>query len=144
MTYNYAEYPGDIDNITLIHGFASSTYTWQSVAQYLNEKGYHVWALDMKGFGWSDKPRDSRYDPVSLMEGVNEWMAAVGLERVVCADNSIGGAVTVLLALQHPERVGSMILIDAAGYPIKKPIIIRLADVPLSGGMVKLIFDAGW
>ena len=56
VDYHYNEYPGDGENIVLQHGFAASTYTWTDVAEILNKHGYHVWALDLKGFGWSDKP----------------------------------------------------------------------------------------
>ncbi|MDP3286248.1 MAG: alpha/beta fold hydrolase, partial [Desulfobacterales bacterium] len=56
VNYHYMEYPGPGRDIFLLHGFASSTYTWEKVIPYLTGKGYHVWALDMKGFGWSDKP----------------------------------------------------------------------------------------
>ena len=138
--YHYMEYPADGLDIVLVHGFASSTYTWEAVVPYLHERGYHVFALDMKGFGWSDKPEDAVYDPVSLMEAVNIWMEALGLTQVVFAGNSLGGAVAVLMTLEHPARISKMVLIDAAGYPMKRPMIIRLAHLPLAGGFTKLFF----
>ena len=94
----------------------------------------------MKGFGWSAKPRDGRYDPVTLMEGVNGWMAAMDLSQVTLVGNSLGGAVTVLLALDHPERIKKIVLIDSAGYPMTPPLIIRLARLPLSVGFAELFF----
>lgn len=138
--YHYTEYPAAGQNVFLLHGFASSTYTWDEIAPILHSQGYHVWALDMKGFGWSDKPYDSSYDPITLMEEVNTWMDAVGLTDVVFAGNSLGGAIAVLMAIEHPERVGRMVLIDAAGYPMKKPFIIKLAKIPFSGTTMQLTF----
>lgn len=140
VNYHYRSYPGEGEHIVLLHGFASSTYTWEDLAPRLQAGGYHVWALDMKGFGWTDKPRDAQYDPVSLMEGVNGWMTAMGLSNVILVGNSLGGAVTVLLALEHPERIKKMVLIDSAGYPMRPPLIIRLARLPFSESLSKLFF----
>jgi pimeloyl-ACP methyl ester carboxylesterase len=141
VRYHYTEYPAPGRDVLLIHGFASSTYTWEKVAPSLQQRGYHVWALDMKGFGWSDKPGDAVYDPVTLTEEVRKWMDAVGLKNAVLAGNSLGGGVAWLMALLHPDKVHSLILVDAAAYPIKMPFIMSLADLPLSAGLTKLCFS---
>lgn len=140
VNYHYLEYPGGGRDIFLLHGFASSTYTWEEVIPYLTGQGYHVWALDMKGFGWSDKPKDAKYDTVTLMEEVNRFMDVMGLKDVVFAGNSLGGAVAVLMALEHPDKTDRIILIDSAGYPIKKPLVIRMAKIPFAAEITKLFF----
>lgn len=140
VNLHYREYPGDGGDVFLLHGFASSTYTWEEVAARLHERGFHVWALDMKGFGWSDKPGGARYDALTLMEEVNLWMETVGLDTVTFVGNSLGGAIAVLMALEHPDRVGGLVLIDAAAYPIRNPLIIRMAQMPLSRPIAKLFF----
>ncbi len=140
VRFHYVEYPGGGENVFLLHGFASSTYTWEKVAPALNNQGYHVWALDMKGFGWSDKPKGGDYNPVTLMEEVNKWMDLMGLEHVVFVGNSLGGSIAVLMALEHPEKVGRMVLVDAAAYPGSKPLMIRMAHLPLSTTFLKLTF----
>jgi pimeloyl-ACP methyl ester carboxylesterase len=143
VRYHYTEYPAPGQDVLLIHGFASSTYTWEKVAPLLQQLGYHVWALDMKGFGWSDKPKGASLDPLTLVEEVRKWMDAVGLKHAVIAGNSLGGGVAWLMALLHPDRVQSLILVDAAAYPIKMPFIMRLAGLPLSAGAAKLYFSRG-
>jgi pimeloyl-ACP methyl ester carboxylesterase len=140
VNYHYREYPGTGLDIFLLHGFASSTYTWEKVVPYLTGQGYHVWALDMKGAGWSDKPKDAKYDTLTLMKEVNKWMDVMGLKDVVFVGNSLGGAIAVLMALEHPDKTGQIVLIDSAGYPIKKPFIIRMAKMPLAGEITKLFF----
>ena len=143
VRYHYTEYPAPGRDVLLIHGFASSTYTWEKVAPLLQQLGYHVWALDMKGFGWSDKPKGAPLDPLTLVEEVRKWMDAVGLKDAVFAGNSLGGGVAWLMALLHPDKVHSLILVDAAAYPIKMPFIMRLAGLPLSAGVAKLSFSRG-
>lgn len=140
VNFHYTEYPGKGAAVVLLHGFASSTYTWEQVAPILNQQGYHVWALDLKGFGWSDKPLDSQYDVMSLMEDVNQWMEALGLSQTIFVGNSLGGAIAVLMSQKYPERIDKMVLIDAGGYPIKKPLVIKLAQLPLSNLGVRIIF----
>lgn len=140
VNYHYREYPGSGRDIFLLHGFASSTYTWEKVIPYLTRQGYHVWVLDMKGSGWSDKPQDAKYDTFILMQEVNKWMDVMGLKDVVFAGNSLGGAVAVLMALEHPDKTGQIILIDSAGYQINKPFIIKMAKMPLAGEITKLFF----
>lgn len=140
INYHYTEYPGPGLPILLLHGFASSTYTWEKVAPLLQKKGYHVWALDMKGFGWSDKPRESIYAPRQLMEEVNEWMDAVGLEKVVFVGNSLGGAIAWNMALEHPDKVNKLVLIDAAGFMHEMPFPVRLAGLPGAATIAELFF----
>ena len=141
VNFHYREYSGKGENVFLLHGFASSTYTWEGVAPYLQKQGYHVWALDMKGFGWSDKPEGAKYDPITLTEEVNRWMDVMSLDNVTFVGNSLGGAIAVLMALEHPERVRRMVLIDAAAYnQHERPLIIRMSGLPLSRGVTKLFF----
>jgi pimeloyl-ACP methyl ester carboxylesterase len=140
INYHYTEYPGPGLPILLLHGFASSTYTWEKVAPLLQAKSYHVWALDMKGFGWSDKPKKSVYAPQELMEEVNEWMNVMGLQEVVLVGNSLGGAIAWNMALDHPDKVSKLVLIDAAGFIHEMPLPVRLAGLPGAAAIAELFF----
>jgi len=138
LNLHYTEYPGTDEVIVLLHGFGSSTYSWEGVGPLLQRQGFHVYALDMKGFGWSDKPAGEDYGPLALTASVNDWMEALNLKEVVLVGNSLGGAVTVLTSLLHPDKVSSMVLVDAGGYPMKLPLIVKVARLPLAGYWVDL------
>lgn len=140
VNYHYRDYPGEKESVMLLHGFASSTYTWERVAKTLNDQGYHVWALDMKGFGWSEKPKNTPYDAMTLMEEVNTWMEVMGLKNTVFVGNSLGGAIAVQLSVQHPDKIDRMVLIDAGGYPMKVPFVIKLAKMPFASATSSLVF----
>jgi pimeloyl-ACP methyl ester carboxylesterase len=140
VNYHYAEYPAEGADILLVHGWSSSTYTWEKVAPELQKRGYHVWSIDMQGFGWTDKPKDAAYDPYTLMQGIKAWMDAVGLKKVIYVGNSLGGGVGLIMTVEHPEIIDKLILIDAAIYPHKKPFIIKLASIPGASFGGKIIF----
>ncbi|GAB6096132.1 alpha/beta hydrolase [Desulfatiferula olefinivorans] len=140
VNYHYTEYAGKGKTVVLLHGFGSSAYTWEKVAPVLNREGYRVLALDLKGFGWSEKPLDERYHVMDLMEDVDDWMEVMNITGAVVVGNSMGGAITALLSREHPGRVSSMVLLDAGGYPMKLPFPIKMARMPMSGVFSKLFF----
>jgi pimeloyl-ACP methyl ester carboxylesterase len=140
VNFHYTEYPAPGQDVFLLHGFASSTYTWEKVAPILQAHGYHVWALDMKGFGWSDKPEDADYSPQKLMADVNTWMDKMGLRKVVFVGNSLGGAIAWNMALAHPDRVKKLVLIDAAGFMQEMPVPVRLAGLPGASAVAGFFF----
>jgi pimeloyl-ACP methyl ester carboxylesterase len=140
IKYHYTEYPASGEDVFLLHGFGSSTYTWEKVAPILQAHGYHVWALDMKGFGWSEKPDDADYSQLQLMAEVNAWMDKMGLRKVVFVGNSLGGAIAWNMALAHPDKVKKLVLIDAAGFMRDIPIPVRLSGFPGAGGLARLFF----
>ena len=136
---HYTELPGPGEDVILLHGFASSSYTWQEIAPILHKQGYNIWALDLKGFGWSEKPRFGKYDPYSLMNDVVDWMDAMGLEKAVLVGNSLGGGIASLMALVYPEKVSRLVLINSlAPYDIPHPLIIRLSHLPLAPHLARL------
>ncbi len=141
--FHYTEYDAPGQDVLMVHGFGSSTYSWQKVAPILQQKGYHVYAIDMKGFGWSDKPaadKNVKYDAITLMEEVCACMDAMGIKNVVYVANSLGGAIGVLMAMQHPEYINKMVLLDPAGYPQKKPLVIRMEAIPGAVCTIKALF----
>lgn len=100
--------------IILLHGFCSSTYTWKDCFTPLVEAGYRVIALDLKGFGFSEKPLDKRYDIKDQVNIVVRFMDSLGIKQAIFVGNSYGGAISMACALRHPERVKKLILLAPA------------------------------
>jgi pimeloyl-ACP methyl ester carboxylesterase len=117
--------------VVLVHGFASSLYTWKDVLPDLT--GSHdVVALDLPGFGWSDRPPDLSFE--ELPEAVTGLMDALAVPRAALVGNSMGGGVVAVVAAEQPERVSALVLIDAAGFdlePEDQPGMVRLMMSPL-------------
>jgi imidazolonepropionase-like amidohydrolase/pimeloyl-ACP methyl ester carboxylesterase len=99
------------DAVVLLHGFGESTYTFRNVAPALAER-YRVIAIDLNGFGYTDRPRD----PASYtLDGQQRLVLAVldrlGVDRAHFLGHSYGGGLTLWIAAHHPERVRSMVLV---------------------------------
>ncbi|MFP4477276.1 MAG: alpha/beta fold hydrolase [Desulfatibacillaceae bacterium] len=143
VSHHYLEWEGAKDTIFLLHGFSSSTYTWEDVAPRLAGRGYRVVALDMKGFGWSDKPPGADYGPETLAREVIAFMDAVGIDRPVFVGNSLGGMIAILCSLEQPSRFDRLVLIDPAAYPKKTESVLgRNAGSPGGLEFMKMTFCA--
>lgn len=137
----YREYPGEKRDIVLVHGMPSSSYTWNEVIPHLTKAGYHVWCMDLKGFGWSEKPVNSQYDIFVIAEELNTWMEAMGLSNAVVVGHSWGALLTMILAIDHPEKVDELVLIDTVSYPQSAPMIMNLAQLPYAGKLAGLVMQ---
>jgi pimeloyl-ACP methyl ester carboxylesterase len=143
VNFHYREIPAKkkkAQNVFLLHGFASSTYTWEKIEMKLHESGYHVWSLDMKGFGWSDKPLNSEYDAITLMEEVNLFLEKMDIKDVIFVGNSYGGGMAMLQAYSYPSSVKKIVIIDAGAYRMRMPFILLLLRMPLAIHVAKYIF----
>jgi pimeloyl-ACP methyl ester carboxylesterase len=117
--------------VVLVHGFASSLYTWKDVLPELTVS-HDVVALDLPGFGGSDRPPDLSFE--ELPAAVVGLMDVLELPRAALVGNSMGGGVVAVVAAERPERVSALVLIDAAGFdlePEDQPGMVRLMTSPL-------------
>jgi pimeloyl-ACP methyl ester carboxylesterase len=130
----YVEEQGKGSPVLLIHGFGASTYTWRHVAPEL-AKTHRVIAVDLKGFGQSDKPFDSRYSVFDQAELLAQLIEDKDLRNLTLVGHSFGGGIALLLALEANERlkgrISKLVLLDTIAYPQNIPVFFRLLDVPL-------------
>ncbi|OGO11782.1 MAG: hypothetical protein A2Y93_12360 [Chloroflexi bacterium RBG_13_68_17] len=106
-------------SMILMHGFLSSAFSWREVIGPLSETG-RVVAFDRPAFGLTERPDawggENPYTADFAMALTLDLMDALSVERAVLIGNSAGGALAARLALEHPERVQALILVDAAIY----------------------------
>ncbi len=102
--------------LVLLHGFTSSTYSWKDVFEPL-AKNFRVIAIDLKGFGFSEKP-DGDYTRRAQAVLVSHLLDHLSIEKTWMCGNSMGGEVALNVALQNPQRVAGLILIDSAGVNV--------------------------
>lgn len=143
--------------LVLIHGFTSSTYSWKEVFEPLS-KNFRVIALDLKGFGFSGKP-DGDYSRRAQAMLVAHLLDYLKVEKAWLCGNSMGGEIALNFALQNPQRVVGLILVDSAGVnvpgsgslapayllvPVVGRVLMALAlrsDKLVREGLVKSFYD---
>ena len=103
----------------LLHGFGASLFSWREVTEPLSQLGTVI-AYDRPAFGLTERPLEwegeSPYGPQAQVDIVIGLMDELGVEKAILVGNSAGGTVSMQVALQHPERVQALILVDAAVY----------------------------
>ncbi len=124
---------GDITKptILLIHGYTASLYVWKTAAPMLAEAGFHVIAIDLLGFGYSEKPSWFDYAITSQARMIARFMNRIGIGRATVLGSSYGGAVAATIALDYPERVEKLVLVDSVcNDNLKNHPILKLAAIP--------------
>ncbi|MEO6051861.1 MAG: alpha/beta hydrolase [Pyrinomonadaceae bacterium] len=117
--------------IILIHGYTASVYVWKTAAPMLAEAGFRVIAIDLLGFGYSEKPSWFDYSIQSQARQVSRFMNRLGIGRATVVGSSYGGAVALNLTLDYPEAVEKLVLVDAViNDDLKAHPVLRLASFP--------------
>jgi len=103
----------------LLHGFGASTFSWREVIDPLAEDG-RVIAYDRPAFGFTERALtwegDNPYTPEAQVDMLEELLDTLEIQQAVLVGNSAGGTIAAHFALQHPDRVSGLILVDAAIY----------------------------
>ncbi len=105
--------------IVLLHGSNASLQTWEPLVQRLGGT-YRIVTLDLPGHGLTGATPDRDYSADGMMDAVDVVAAKLGLDHFILGGNSMGGWVAWRYALAQPARVDALLLIDAAGMPLRK------------------------
>lgn len=117
VTLTYMERTSSVENaetVVLVHGFSANKDNWIRFTKALDEK-YHVIAVDLAGHGDSDQSMDTSYDLIQQAERLDTLFSGIGVNSFHIVGNSMGGAISLLYSLNHPEKVKSLMLMDSAG-----------------------------
>ena len=107
---------GTGEPVLLLHGWPTSAHLWRNVMPALAET-HRAIALDLPGFGDSDKPLDASYSFRYFDRVLQEFLAEHDIERVNLVVHDLGGPVGMYWAVQHPERVLRLALLNTLVYP---------------------------
>ena len=99
--------------VVCIHGLGGTKASFLPTVAALADS-YRVVALDLPGFGDSDKPLAAAYDAPYFARKVRDLLDALGIGRAHLVGNSMGGRVAIELGLTEPARVGGIVLLSPA------------------------------
>ncbi|MBE0687256.1 MAG: alpha/beta hydrolase [Anaerolineaceae bacterium] len=119
---HYQEIQNDSETlIILLHGFGSSTYSWQKVMEPFSTFG-SVLAYDRPGFGLTERvlPFEDVDNNPYLLEYQSQilwaFIESKKAEKIILVGNSAGGTISLQTALEYPDRIDGLILISPAVY----------------------------
>jgi len=125
------------ETMLFLHGFGESRYTWRFIIPEL-AKYYHIYALDLKGFGDSPKTEDGDYSVYDQAKLVEQFIHAHQLKNLTVVGRSFGGGVALVLALMQEENpdnwmMDRLILINSMSYKQRLPSMMRTLQMPIIG-----------
>jgi 2-hydroxy-6-oxonona-2,4-dienedioate hydrolase len=111
-------------HVLFIHGLGSSADRWLDIPDALS-KYYHTIAVDLIGFGGSDKPADINYTIEKFAEFILEFINKKKLNsddngKITLVGHSLGGYIAVEFAIRNIELIEKLVLIDSSGF-LKEP-----------------------
>jgi uncharacterized protein (TIGR00369 family) len=98
--------------LMLVHGIPSSSYLWRDVIGPLSGT-FEVLAPDLLGYGDSDKRLDADLSIAAQARYLVAFMESLGIHQAAVVGHDIGGGVAQLIAVDEPQRVARLILIDS-------------------------------
>jgi pimeloyl-ACP methyl ester carboxylesterase len=131
--------------IVLLHGTSDSLHTWSGWTEDLRRQR-RVIRFDLPAFGLTGPdPRDD-YSIAAYVQFVTAVVDTLGVNSFVLAGNSLGGQIAWATALALPKRVVTLVLVDAAGYPLQPqsiPIGFRVARTPGLRKVMEFVLPRG-
>ncbi len=115
ITYHYRLEGDDPCAVLFLHGFGASLFSWRESVADASARCTAV-AFDRPAFGLTERPLDGEwegpnpYSPTTQADHAIALMDALGIERAVLVGHSAGGAIAVIAAARHPERVRGLVL----------------------------------
>ncbi|MBM4421201.1 MAG: alpha/beta fold hydrolase, partial [Chloroflexi bacterium] len=119
--------------VLLVHGVGGWAENWTEVLAPLAERGFRALAIDLPGFGESERPRGGGYfDPARAFYArfVEAALDALGVDRAHLVGNSLGGAVVYTAAVTVPERARSLTLVAGGGVGLEVSRSLRMLTLP--------------
>ena len=107
---------GEGPAVLLLHGWPTSSFLWRNVMPPI-ARTRRVIALDLPGYGASDKPTDVTYSYAFYSDAVAGFLDVLGIGDVAIGLHDLGGPVGMRFALDHPDRVRAIALTNTLLYP---------------------------
>ena len=125
---------GKGEDIILIHSIGQSLYTYRELISRLSSK-FRVTALDLVGYGYSQKPYYFNYTLDEMSDFIARFMDAMEMESAHIFGFSMGAGYVINFAKRYPERVGKVVLLSPGGLTPEMPSSVRSIESRIFGGL---------
>jgi len=114
VTLHYLE-AGNGPLVVLLHGFPEFSYGWRLQIEELAAAGFRVVAPDLRGYNTSSRPKGIKaYGAERVAEDINRLIRELGYQSAMLVGHDWGGTIAWTLAMNHPEVVDRLVILDAA------------------------------
>jgi pimeloyl-ACP methyl ester carboxylesterase len=132
----------DSTPLILIHGTASSLFTWDSSVTILKEK-HRIIRFDLPAFALTGPSPEKEYSMEFYEHFLDSFLIKLNIKQCILVGNSLGGNIAWRYTLKHPEQVVKLVLVDASGVPVyhqpKGAIGFKIASTPILSSFAKYI-----
>lgn len=128
--------------VVYVHGSGPGASGWSNFKgnyPFLAERGYRTLVPDTLGYGYSSKPTDRDYELSMLADCHVRFLDSVGVQKATLVGNSHGGALSIQIALTHPDRVEKLILMAPGGLE-EREVYMQMRGIR---SMIKAQMDPG-
>lgn len=136
--YREAGRPGN-PAVVFVHGYGSASVVWIPLMRKLASMGYHCLAVDLPGFGLSDKI-PGNYETTNIADTVALFMKRKGVEKADVIAHSWGSSVTLALAVRHPQKVRRIVINSGWVFSAQLIPFFRWSKIPLFGEILYGLF----
>jgi pimeloyl-ACP methyl ester carboxylesterase len=109
--------------VLLVHGFPQFWWAWHRQLVTLADAGFRAVAVDLRGYGASDKPPRG-YDSPTLAADIAALVTSLGESDAMIVGNDVGGSLAWTMGARHPHVVRSMVVLGAA-HPLRLREAVR-------------------
>jgi 4,5:9,10-diseco-3-hydroxy-5,9,17-trioxoandrosta-1(10),2-diene-4-oate hydrolase len=122
------------EEIILVHGLGAFAESWMYNFESF-AKHFRVYALDLAGFGKSDKPKaEYTYDYFATF--LHDFMVAMKIEDAHLVGHSLGGGTVLQFTLKYPDKVKKLVIIGSAGLGTEASAMVKILSIPILGGLL--------
>ncbi len=107
---------GEGEPAILLHGWPTSAFLWRNITGHIARRNRAI-AIDLPGFGWSDKPLDASYSFPFYDRILQGFLDALKIDATGLAVHDLGGPIGLYWACKHPERLTKLALLNTLVYP---------------------------
>jgi pimeloyl-ACP methyl ester carboxylesterase len=133
LTLAYREL-GSGPPVLLLHGWPTSSFLWRNVMPPI-ARANRVVALDLPGFGGSDKPGGAHYGFEFFEHAIDGFLAELGIDEVALAGHDLGGPIAAHWALKRRDRVTRLALLNTLLYPEFSDAVLEFVKAASTPGM---------
>ncbi len=102
--------------VLLVHGFGTDSFLWRNIGPSIAMANRTAFAVDLFGYGESDRPFDADYSVGAQAEYLDHALTALRLQRATVVGVDLGAAISMRLAATRPERVERLVLVNPMAF----------------------------